>query len=332
MTPAEGDPPDRLLELDIGELGRRYSNWGRWGPDDELGTLNFITAEIVRDAATLVRRGVTFSLAVPYDENGPQSGRGARFNPIHLMSRDGADVAAGTFVRDFRGGVDTQSRGLDDIVIMPLQCGTQWDALSHIVHDDRLYNGYPASSVTSRGAMRNDIAAASGSLIGRGVLVDIARWKQKPWLDPGEVITGDDLEACVTSQAVDVRSGDVLFLRTGRIARMRAEGTWGDYDDVTAPCAGLGVESLDWIHTRQIAAVAADNLGVEVLPSQVAGVFVPLHTVLIVYMGMPLGEIFDLEALAADCAEDRVYEFLFVGPPLPFTRAVGSPVNPIALK
>ena len=137
----------------VRDLGARHSNWGRWGPDDERGTLNLVTPEMVMAAAGLVRAGKTISMALPYDEDGPQTGNLGRFNPIHLMIRDGADALAGTSVRDFYGGVDKHFRGTDDIIIMPLQSGTQWDAFGHVVFEGTIYNGHGAEWVSSKGAL-----------------------------------------------------------------------------------------------------------------------------------------------------------------------------------
>jgi kynurenine formamidase len=314
----------------VRELCATYCNWGRWGPDDQRGTLNLITPECVVAAATLVRRGRSISLALPFDESGPQTGALSRFNPIHLMVRDGADALAGSAIRDFYGGVDRHFRSTDDVVIMPLQCGTQWDALSHVVFDDKIYNGYGADLVSSWGALKNDVRNGADSLVGRGVLVDLPRTLGLPWLEPGTVIGAEELDRATDSAGVTVGSGDILLIRTGQIAQVRADGAWGDYAGGPAP--GLGLSAIGWLASRDVAAVATDTFGLEVRPNETADVMQPLHIVLIVHVGMWLGEIFDLETLAADCADDGVYEFLFSGPPLPFTRAVGSPLNPMAVK
>jgi hypothetical protein len=159
----------------VRSLCQELTNWGRWGPGDQAGTLNFITSQMICDAARLVRRGKVFSLAIPLDESGPwnASNRSGRFNPIHLMIRDGNDALAGTTVRDFYGGKDGHIRGTDG----------------------KTYNGYDASFI-SKGALRNDIAAISDRVVSRGVLLDIAGGKQRDWLEPGYAIGADDLEAC----------------------------------------------------------------------------------------------------------------------------------------
>jgi kynurenine formamidase len=325
----EADPA--LPDIDtVRELAQRYSNWGRWGPDDELGTLNLISPSDVVAASGLVRTGRTFSLAIPVDENGPQSGGFGRFNPIHLMIRDGNAAATGTVVRDFYGGRDRYIRGTDDLLILPLQSGTQWDALAHIVFDGHIYNGYDATDVGSKGAIRNDIAKMRDRIIGRGVLLDIPRSKGRPWLDPGEPIHAADLDACARAQGVEIGRGDIVLIRTGQMAQCRADGAWGAYAGGAAP--GLALDTVGWIHDRDIAAIASDTWGAEVLPNETLDVFQPLHIILIVHMGLLVGEIFDLEGLATDCADDGRYEFLFSAPPLPITGGVGSPVNPLAIK
>ncbi|MDR0345539.1 MAG: cyclase family protein [Nocardiopsaceae bacterium] len=315
---------------DVRKLCERHRNWGRWGPGDQRGTLNHVTADSIIAAAGLVRSGRVISMALPFDEAGPQNGRFNRFNPIHLMTRSGADVMAGTAVRDFYGGNDRHFRGTDDLVIMPLQSGTQWDSLAHVVFEDRIYNGYGADQVTSRGALRNAVSNASGGMVGRGVLLDIPASRGVRWLEPGTAIGADDLQRAAGQAGVTVGRGDFLFVRTGAMARARDAGSWGDY--AGGPSPGLGLQSVDWIADREVAAVATDTWGMEVLPNETPDVFQPLHIVFIVHMGLWIGEIYDLDPLATDCAGDGVYEFFFCGPPLPFSRAVGSPVNPIAVK
>jgi kynurenine formamidase len=314
----------------VRRLARQCSNWGRWGPEDQLGTLNHILERDVVAASTLVRTGRVFSLAIPVDEHGPQSGGFGRFNPIHLMIRDGNAAATGTVVRDFYGGNDRWIRGTDDLLILPLQSGTQWDSLAHIVFENRIYNGYDATTVGSKGAIRNDIANARDRVVGRGVLLDVPRSRGLGWLEPGEPIHAEDLESCARSQGVTVGRRDIVLIRTGQMAQCRAAGAWGSYAGGPAP--GLALDTADWIHARELAAVATDTWGMEVLPNETPDVFQPLHIILIVHMGLLVGEIFDLEALADDCADDGRYEFLFTAPPLPITGGVGSPVNPLAVK
>jgi kynurenine formamidase len=314
----------------VREFCERHTNWGRWGTDDQRGTLNHVTPEMVVAAARLVRAGRSISLAVPFDENGPQRGNFNRFNPIHLMTRDGADVLAGTTIRDFYGGNDRHFRGTDDLVIMPLQCGTQWDALSHVVFENKIYNGYSADQVSSKGALKNDVRNAADSMVGRGVLLDIPRSQGVPWLEPGTAIGAEDLARAEQFAGVTVGRGDFVFVRTGAMAQVRDAKDWGTYSGGPAP--GLGLASIDWVAEHEIAAVATDTWGMEVLPNETPDVFQPLHIVFITHMGLWIGEIYDLEALADDCAQDNVYEFFFCGPPLPFTNAVGSPLNPMAIK
>lgn len=307
-----------------------YGNWGRWGSDDELGTLNLVRPEHVVAAAGLVRRGVSISMALPYDEDGPQTGNLGRFNPIHLMIRDGADVIAGSSIRDFYGGVDKHFRGTDDLIIMPLQSGTQWDAPGHVVFEDTIYNGFGAEWVSSKGALRGSVSNARQSMVGRGVLIDLPRALGVDWLEKGHAITGEELQAAADIGEVEVGPGDFLFVRTGAMTMVRAQGAWGDYAGGDA--AGLGIGSVSWIAEHDIAAVATDTWGLEVRPNETLDTAQPLHLVFIVGMGLWLGEIFDLDPIAQDCAEDGVYEFMFCGPPLPFSRAVGSPLNPMAIK
>jgi kynurenine formamidase len=308
----------------VRELAQRYRNWGKWGPDDELGTLNFITPEKIAGAAKLVKQGKVFSLAIPFDQNGPQSGFGGRHNPLHFMLQDGGDVASGA--QDFIPGL----RYCDDAVTMPLQCATQWDALSHIYFDGKMYNNRGPEWVTSNGAKKNSIDKLTNKIVSRGVLLDMPRLKSKPWLEPGEAIYPTDLDAAAARAKVRVERGDIVLIRTGQIAQVRAEGKWGQYAGGSAP--GLSLTCAGWLAQHEIAGYATDTWGTEVIPNETRDVFQPLHCVAIVNMGMLVGEIFDLEELATDCAADGRYECLFVAPPLPVTGAVGSPINPQAIK
>ena len=332
MTPnrPDVDIPEHPGVDTVRKLAERCSNWGRWGPDDQIGTLNHIREHDVAAGARLVQSGRIFSLSIPLDEDGPQTGGFGRFNPIHLMLRDGNAAATGTVVRDFYGGRDRWIRGTDDLLILPLQSGTQWDSLAHIIFEGRMYNGFDATWVGSKGALRNGIANARDRVAGRGVLLDVARSRGLAWLDPGEQIHAENLEACARLQDVSVGRGDIVLIRTGQIAQCRNAGSWGAYAGGAAP--GLALDTASWIFDHELAAVATDTWGLEVLPNETPDVFQPLHIILIVHMGLLVGEIFDLEALAEDCAGDGRYEFFLTAAPLPITGGVGSPVNPLAIK
>ncbi len=316
---------------DVRALGESLSNWGRWGKDDQVGTLNLITEAKVREGAAAVRQGRVHSLAVPFDQSGPQTGLTARFNPLLMLTRDGGDIATGALKRLPRyAAAETHSKFTDDVWILPSQAGTQWDALAHCIYEGRMYNGFPAAAVASWGTERCGIEVWRDRVATRGVLLDIARWRGRVWLDPGEPIHEADLDACVAAERVEVRPGDIVLVRTGHVGKCRAERRWGDYAGGDAP--GLALSACRWLKARDVAGVATDTWGVEVRPNETPDVFQPVHIVTIVYMGLLLGEIFDLEGLGESCARDRQYDFQFVAPPLPMTGAVGSPINPLAIK
>ena len=309
------------------ELALSVRNWGRWGPDDEIGTLNYITPERVAAACRLATTGKVFALGIPLDRNGPQSGTRARFNPIHTMFRDGGDAPRTPAEVAAQEGYG----GSDDWIVMPLQCVTQWDSLAHIFYEGKMYNGYDATLVTSSGAARNSIDKTKDKLAGRGVLLDVARFKGVRSLEPGYAITVADLDGTAAAQKVEVRRGDFLLIRTGHMTRYLDRKDWRGYDSDDFP--GVSIHTAPWLHARQIAAIASDNYAVEVRPSELLPAFRnPFHVVAIPNMGLTLGEIFHLDELAADCAADGRWEFLLVAPPLPVTHAVGTPINPYAMK
>ncbi len=316
---------ERLDARTVREWGERYSNWGRWGDDDERGALNFITRERVLAACALPRRGRVISLALPFDSRGPQSGFAGRHNPIHVMLADGADALAGA--QDFIPG---GFRYADDAVTMPLQCGTQWDALAHVFYDGRMWNGRDIRHVTSSGARYNAIEKIADGVVARGVLLDVSCARGVRWLENGTPILPEDLDACAEREGEVVEPGDVVLVRTGMMARCLEQKSWAGYCGGPAP--GLSIHCARWLWEREVAAVATDTWGVEVLPNETPDCFQPLHMISLRNTGVIFGEIFALDALAAACADDGEYAFLFCAPPLPITGAVGSPINPLAIK
>jgi kynurenine formamidase len=312
-------------EAAIAEAAKAFSNWGRWGEDDVLGTLNFLDEAKRREGAALIRRGVSFSLAQSFDMNGPQRGWRRRTNPVHTMLDTGMDAALGH--QPFPHGMG----GADDVIAMPLQCSTQWDGLGHIFDHGKAWNGRPAEKVvTSEGDLVTGIEHMAPHVAGRGVLLDVGRViGDSGELPDGFAITEEHLTATAAAHGVTVGRGDIVLVRTGRLTRVRREG-WGDYAGGDSP--GLSFTTAGWLHGTEIAALATDTWGFEVRPNEFEPAFQPLHQVAIPHLGLLIGEMWDLDALAEDCAADGVHDFWLTAAPLPITGAVGSPVNPIAVK
>lgn len=309
---------------DFRAVGRRLSNWGRWGADDRIGTLNFLTAERVATAAGLVKRGAIFDLGIEIGKPGVQRAAGIRSNPVHLMNLTPLDSL------DHMGGLKDVFVA-DDYIMMPLQSVTQWDGLGHVGYDGKLYNDIDAGSITTlHGSTELSIHhIAQRGIVGRGVLLDIASLIGVDRLPAGAEITPDMLDTAASRQGVAILPGDILLVRTGWIRQLLidrdVETYWKGEPGLTLACA-------EWLHRHQIAAVASDNWGVETRSPDGGTGGLPVHSVLIRDMGMTLGEIFDLEALASDCRADGVWEFFFAAPPLKVVGGVGTPITPLALK
>jgi kynurenine formamidase len=321
------------------EVAARIRNWGKWGDSDQIGTLNYITPEKVIAASRLVKKGRSFPLCAPFDADGPWSGSFFRRNPIRTMIVHGGDEqiadhlegVGGSLSEAFKAMYQGPMRFADDVIVMNLQSGTQWDALSHVWYDHKLYNGFPAASVTGLGATRNGIekVAEKGQVLTRGVLLDVARRRGLKHLAPNTIVTPEELETTMNAQGFKLEQGDVVLVRTGwwqRFVETR------DGEGFLTGSPGLSWRCAEWLHEKKAAAVAVDNVAVEVSPAEIEGTTLLFHMLALREMGMMLGEIWDLEALGADCAQDHVYEFMLVAQPLLLPGAVGSPVAPLAIK
>jgi kynurenine formamidase len=274
---------ERLDARTVREWGRRYSNWRRFGADDEHGTLNFITRDRVLAAASTVRSGLVVSCALPF---GAQDGDRA-----------------------------------------PL--GARWESLARVARDGRVYNDRDPAEIPAAGARAVAIDRFADGVVGRGVLLDLARFAGRPWLDDGARILPADLDACAESHGVAIDTGDILLVRTGRLSRCFAE-SWQGYADGSAP--GLSLRCARWLHERQIAAIASDTASVEVLPSETPDCALPLHQIAVRDMGLRFGNTFHLDRLAEACAADGRYAFLFAAPPVPSASVFDAPINPLAIK
>jgi len=297
------------------------TNWNRWGPDDQLGTLNHITPDVIRHAATLVERGRTHSLSLPVGMYQPAGDR----RVARIMTETGQNAKT-------RG----KPLWIQDWLSLPLHGPTHWDGLGHVFGGGCIYNGYDAEeNVTPEGALRNGIQHAANRIVTRGVLLDVARIKNADTLEPGYVITPDDLETAAHHQGVTFRSGDAILIRTGWIRTFRELGE----EAFLGSQPGIGWDVTQWLHTNEAAVVALDNVDAEVRPCEPKAAARigfpdfdrPVHYELIRNQGMLIGELFALDDLADACAEDNIWEFLFVASPLNIPNATAGPVNPLAI-
>lgn len=307
-------------------LAEKVNNWGRWGAEDEIGTLNLITDEAVRRGAACVKTGKRFSLAIPMSEDGPMLGNipPGRKNPVQHRFE-----LHDPFTKD----PDSATVNTNEYTLN-LKSATHWSALGHVEYAGRLYNGHPPSGIDEQGAHVLGIDKVV-SLVTRGVLLDIARLKGVDRLAGGTLITNDDLDEAVKAAGVTLEPGDAVLIRTGTMRWLR-EGDKEAYAGIFQGIAGPGIASAAWFRERDIAAVAVDTSGFEVWPRENKDLLKvlghPLHLLCIVEMGLTMGQNFDLEALAEDCAADGVYEFLLSASPEPFEGGLGGPVNPVAVK
>lgn len=310
------------------DLGAAVNNWGRWGDDDRIGTLNFITDAAVAEAASSIRSGRRFSLAYPLSADGLQVG--------FIPGRVNADRTM-IQIHEQMLGESAMFTTNDDVVTMGLQAGTHWDGLCHASYRDTFYNGVPTDSLTEEGAGVLGIENIK-TLTGRGVLLDIARLHDVEVLELGYAITADDLQKAEAVQGVEVRSGDIVLIRTGMMTHPLAGDVaayYGSLDDTGMPMApGVSPLAASFFHEREVAAVATDNITFEVLPwdPTLPGEMFPVHCIHLVDMGLTQGQNFVLEELAADCAADGQWDFFLEASPQPFVGGVGSPVNPVAIK
>ena len=291
-------------------------NWGRWGSEDERGTLNLITPDAVLAAGHGLTTGKVYSLALPISRHATPD-LGVRPRPERLTLSTPGDAA---MYEAFGAAPGVGAN--EDALFIPSHAGTHMDALCHVYSDGTVYNGHPASGFgAATGAARCGVEH-NGSFAARAILLDVARHLGEEMLAPGRAITGDELEACRAAQGVDLSPGDALLIRTGWLeGRNAVGGTLGAGGE-----PGLGLDAVDFIRDHDVAVVAADNGAIECIPFD-EGRFLGVHLELITKLGVTLVE----HVWLADLAADGCWRSLLVVGALPVTGATGSPVNPIAI-
>jgi len=298
-----------LTKTGIDRMMKELSNWGRWGKDDQLGAMNLITPAKRKQAAALVKEGVSISLA--HDTNTQT----ALDNPQpyeHSMTLSGIGNR-GQFSLDKIG---VSFHGYQH---------THLDALCHMFWQGKMYNGFSQEKVTKEGASKLSIANLKQGVFTRGILIDLPKLKGVAYLEPGTAIYPEDLEAWEKKTKIKVTPGDVIFVRTGRWARRSAVGPW----DVSRNSAGLHASCANWIRQRDVAIIGSD-VASDLLPSGIEGVSHPIHQLVLVAMGVYIFDNCDLEALSEACDKRNRWDFLLTASPIAVAGGTGSPLNPIA--
>lgn len=306
--PASPPVKKDLTKDDIEQMMTDLSNWNRWGPDDELGALNLITPAKRRAAAQLVRDGVSISLA-------------------HNVIKEAVDSSP-PFNHTMRStGESPSSSSTGDVFSVEYHGFTQThvDALCHLFHKGKMYNGYPQTLVTKEGAGKLSVVAMKDGIFTRGVLMDIPRLLGKEYLEGDRAIYPEDLEAWEEKAGMRVQSGDAVLIRTGRWTRRAETGTW----EMMQNSAGLHVSCVPWLKARDVAVIGSD-LALDVMPSGIDGFPLPVHWVMIIAMGVPILDNLDFETVSAAASERGRFTFLLTVAPLAVDGGTGSPINPIA--
>jgi kynurenine formamidase len=302
-----------MSSADFQALYERLRDQVPWGSDDRRGTLNFITPDRRAAAAHEVQLGQTVTLAAPLATSGADNPEpGARH--MKRLPGEPSDVAGVSFAADqltmnIHGDVDSHI-----------------DALCHVSYKGTLYNGVAPGAVTTQGASELSIDDAHDGIVGRGVLLDIARLRGVQWLEPGDHVTAAELAAAEAAQGVHVGPGDLLFVRVGHRRRRGALGPW----DVASHRAGLHPLAMEFLAERQVAVLGSDSNN-DAAPSSVGDVAFPVHVLAITALGMYLLDYLQFDDLVPLCEAAGRWSFLCVIGPLRLPGGTGSPVNPIAI-
>jgi kynurenine formamidase len=288
---------------------QQISNWGRWGKEDELGTLNLITPEKRKAAAALVRDGVTVSLALDLNKERDGNNGNPFEHQLSLGKLGEQQVASDRYSVQYHGFAHSHI-----------------DGLPHFAHKGKFYNGFAYEEAQPNGARKLGIHNMKEGIVTRGVLVDMPWLRGVDFIEPWTAFTSKDLEAWEVKTGVKVGSGDVLLIRTGRWDRVRQKGSWTFISEGAGSHASVAL----WLKARDVAVIGSDGVS-DVMPSGVEGLINPLHELVLVGLGMPILDNLDLDAVARAARTRNRWTFMFVGAPLRVPGGTGSPLNPLAI-
>lgn len=303
------------------------SNWGKWGAEDEVGALNYLGQPEVLRGIAAVRSGKTFTLQIQLGRPDGDPVWPGRRQPQRVNVMDKGHYLCGKGP-DFPGHAEY----VDDLMIMYLQGSTQYDALGHVWYDDKLYNGFDAKTTIGGMTKASVLPLAERGIVGRAVLIDMARQRNKEVLEPGETFTHEDLLAAAKAQGVEIQKRDILIIRTGWIGSFYHRDREEFYKDFIEPGLTYSKELVQWFHDMEIPNLVTDTIANEVTMDPVSGVALPLHNALMRNLGVTFTEIAQLDPLAADCVQDGQWSFLYVAAPLKVVNGSGAPVNPVVIK
>ena len=302
-------------------------NWGKWGPDDEVGSLNYLTPDVVVKAAGSIKSGKVFTLQVKManPEGDPVWPGRQGATRINVMDAGHYHAGKGPL---FAGGAEYA----DDYMTLFLQGSTQYDALGHVWYDNQIWNGYDSKTTIGGLSKASILPIAEKGVVGRGILLDMARFRGKEVLDVAETFTHEDLQACAKAQGCEIQKRDILIVRTGWIAKFYKVSREEFYGNFVEPGLTHSDALVNWFADMEIPNLVTDTIANEVTVDPVSGVVLPLHNALMRNLGVTLTEIAWLDDLAADCAKDGQYTFLYAAAPLKVVNGTGAPVNPIVIK
>lgn len=302
------------------------SNWGKWGNDDEVGALNYLGVTEVLAGVATIRQGKTFTLQAEIGHP-----HGDMLAPVRQPASKTMAVDQGTFAGDDAPNLPGGARYADDVITMFLQGSTQYDALGHVWYDDQLYNGYDASTTIGGLSKVSILPIAERGIVGRGVLIDLPRLRGNSRLDPGELITHEDIMAAAAAQGVELRKRDILVIYTGWMEYFYSQEP-ADFYQQPEPGLVYSPELVSWFQEMEIPNLVIDTMSPEQGIDPETGAALLVHSSLMRNLGIAFAEVCRLGELAIDCEQDGQWDFLYVAAPLKVRNGTGAPVNPVVIK